>query len=163
MELLYCIRSLLEKVGLIKTYFQNSDVKKTKALQGGTCIPPPVSLRCKCFIWSSESVCVCVCVCVCFEHLVSVIQKAHIWCTFSSQSNRLRFWAGFCLNFCHLNLHCVSLFSEGLYFLRLFLGVNFLDLFKSHPSHSPVGKPLASYWFKSLLTYISLMAKWQIL
>ena len=74
--------------------------------------------------------------CVCFEKLVSAIQKVHVWCAFSSQSNRLSFWAVFCLtmpilrDFSHLNLGCISLYNNDLYFLILFW-VNFIDLLKA--------------------------------
>jgi len=77
-------------------------------------------------------VCVCVCLCLCIKNMVSGICKIHIACTFGNQSNRLGCYAVFSLcqfsvYFCHLNLCCISLYNEGLYFL-IFLGINFLGL-----------------------------------
>ena len=56
--MLTAIYTRLEKKNVFFFFFfpfQNSDLKDTKALLGGTYISLPVSVRCKCFIWTSTA------------------------------------------------------------------------------------------------------------
>lgn len=60
---------------------------------------------------------------------------------------------------CHLLLQCTACTMKALYFLRLFLGVNILDLVKTTSLFSLVGTPLVSDWLELLLRYYSSMAR----
>ena len=135
------------------------------------------------YLICQHCVCVCVCVCVCSCVHVHACFCSYVLKTWSLSSKMYRYgvhltanqikWdfeqsfvclyqlSGFFFFFpCHLNFCCASLYDEGLYFLGLLLGGNSLrGLFRQHPPHSLVGKPLVSDWFESLLIHISLVAR----